>query len=308
VRNWSGRLSRPEARLFELCRARGLGPVVYSKGRFACGVAQPKGTRPVTRSVCEGAMNLLGFPVDAMSSFLTGLEKIELDDVLANASRRHFAARTVVTEEGDPAKHFFLLISGRARYFFVSRTGRKVILHWVGPGEILGGMTLLSEPKSYMVSAETIKPASMLVWSRDSIRKLLGLYPKLLDNALSFISEYLLLYRIAHAGLVCDNARERVANVLGDLANCIGHPLRQGVELHVTNEELASTANVTPFTACRFLSEWQRKGFIAKKRGRIIVFSPSNFISQTANRELSNLLRNGVRDRKREIEGARVAS
>jgi CRP/FNR family transcriptional regulator, nitrogen oxide reductase regulator len=253
-------------------------------------------------------MNLLGFPVGAMSSFLTGLEKIELDDVLSSASRRHFAAWTVVTEEGDPAKHFFLLISGRARYFFISSTGRKVILHWIGPGEILGGMALLSEPKSYMVSAETIRPASMLVWSRDSMRKLLISHPKLLDNALSCTSEYLLLYRIAHAGLVCDSARERVAKVLSDLAKCIGHPAKEGAEVHITNEELASTANVTPFTACRFLSEWQRKGFIAKKRGRIIVFSPSKFILQTANREFSNLVRNEGRDRKREIEGARVAS
>jgi CRP/FNR family transcriptional regulator, nitrogen oxide reductase regulator len=228
----------------------------------------------------EPQMNPWVSTADRISPFLAGLEKAELDAVLSSASRREFAARTVITDEGDAAKHFFLLISGRARYFFVSRTGRKVILHWIPPGETLGGMALLSEPKSYMVSTEAVKPASMLVWKRDSIRKLLGLYPKLLDNALSLISEYLLLYRIAHAGLVCDSAGERVANVLGDLANCIGHPLREGVELHVTNEELASTANVTPFTVCRFLSEWQRKGFIVKKRGRIIVVHPARFISR----------------------------
>jgi hypothetical protein len=66
------------------------------------------------------------------------------------------------------------------------------------------------------------------------------------------------------------------------LAKCIGHPAKEGVEVQITNEELASTANVTPFTACRFLGEWQRKRFIAKKRGRIVVFSPEKFIAQAA--------------------------
>ena len=44
-----------------------------------------------------------------------------------------------------------------------------------------------------------------------------------------------------------------------------------GVELDVTNEELASAANITPFTASRLLSKWRRSGVIAKRRGKILI-------------------------------------
>lgn len=231
-------------------------------------------------------MNLFGKSGYKFSPFLSGLAKPELDSVLAAASHRDLPGWTVFTEEGGPAREFFVLVSGRARYFFVSRTGRKVILHWIGPGEIVGGMSLLSEPESYMVSAETVKPTSMLVWKRDSIRHLLSLNPRLFDNALSFVLQYLLLYRIGHARLICDSARQRLASVLHDLAKCIGHPVENGIEVQVTNEDLASTANVTPFTTCRILSEWQRQGLVAKRRGRIILFSGTKLMSQARDQDV----------------------
>jgi len=37
-----------------------------------------------------------------------------------------------------------------------------------------------------------------------------------------------------------------------------------GVEFDVTNEDLARAANVTIFTVCRLMSEWQRTGGVVK--------------------------------------------
>ena len=48
----------------------------------------------------------------------------------------------------------------------------------------------------------------------------------------------------------------------------------QGVELAVRNEDLADEANVTVFTASRFLNEWQREGILVKTRGKIVLRSP----------------------------------
>jgi len=214
------------------------------------------------------------------SPFLGGLTQPEVSAVVAAASRHYYSPKTLVTEEGELANYFFLLVSGRARYFFLTEGGKKIILHWLLPGEIVGMMALLSEPMPYQVSSETVRQTSMLVWERGTIRSLLGRYPKLLDNALFVAAQYLLLYRLGYTALVCDSAKERLANVLGDLAKIMGRPLERGVELNVTNEELASAANVTPFTASRLLADWQRKGLISKTRSRIIVFSPTKFISQ----------------------------
>jgi len=74
--------------------------------------------------------------------------------------------------------------------------------------------------------------------------------------------------------LTCHNARQRLAELLVTLAGAIGRVTRSGIELDVTNEELASASNVTLFTASRLLNEWQRQGALTKSRRKVLLRSP----------------------------------
>ena len=85
----------------------------------------------------------------------------------------------------------------------------------------------------------------------------------------------------AHGALVSDTARQRLASVLARIAKSIGRPVPGGVELQVTNEELASAANITLFTASRILNEWQAARALTKHRGRIILHSPRRLFRLT---------------------------
>ncbi len=58
------------------------------------------------------------------------------------------------------------------------------------------------------------------------------------------------------------------------MAGGMGHKVEEGVEVAVRNEDLADEANVTVFTASRFLNEWQREGILVKTRGKIVLRSP----------------------------------
>ena len=75
-------------------------------------------------------------------------------------------------------------------------------------------------------------------------------------------------------GLACNSARQRVAQVLVTLARTIGKKTPGGVAVHITNEELANAARVTPFTASRLISEWQRNRALVKRRGNVLLMSP----------------------------------
>ena len=78
----------------------------------------------------------------------------------------------------------------------------------------------------------------------------------------------------AAIGLTHETAHQRVAHTLANLASTIGRRADRGIEVDVRNEELANEANVTPFTASRLLSAWQRKGILTKSRGKILLRSP----------------------------------
>src|SRR5579864_2813323 len=65
------------------------------------------------------------------SGFLEGLRPLALDEILAAAKPRRVAAHCLVTHQGRPADKLFMLTEGRARYFFVTEDGRKIVLHWL---------------------------------------------------------------------------------------------------------------------------------------------------------------------------------
>ena len=143
-------------------------------------------------------------------------------------------------------------------------------------------MSLLPNPSPYLVSTEMVRDGLVLVWDSVTIRELVTRYPRLAVNALSTASEYLALCIATHVAMTCHDARERLAEVLVNLTRGIGQEVPGGVELDVTNEELADAANITPFTASRILSDWQRNGAVVKSRGKILLRFPQRLFLHAA--------------------------
>jgi CRP-like cAMP-binding protein len=214
--------------------------------------------------------------------FLDGLAPPEMKAVLAAAKLRRYLENSVVTNQDHPAEHLFLLVSGRARYFYTTPDGRKTLLVWLPPGETFGGAAFLAKPLQYLLSTETVRNSSVLVWDRATIREFAVQYPRLVENSLLIAFDYMVLYRAMHVSLACHTARQRLATVLVNLAGGIGHAVPGGIELDVNNEELANEANVTLFTASRLLSEWQRSGMVLKNRGKVLLRAPAQLLSQEA--------------------------
>ena len=220
-------------------------------------------------------------PSDRRPQFLDGLHPSSRKTILSAATPRRFVANSVVTNQGHPANQLFLLTKGRARHFFLTDDGKKLLLRWLGPGDFFGGRTILSDPSSYLVSTEMITDSLVLVWDRTTIRGLIDRFPRLLENALLGASDYLTWHLTAHIGLVCLTARQRVAQVLITLGRTIGKETPGGIVLDITNEDLANAANVTSFTTSRLISEWQRNGALVKRRGKVLLRSSERLFLRT---------------------------
>lgn len=208
--------------------------------------------------------------------FFEGLTSSDVASIVAQATKRRFLARSVMAREGDPADHLFLMIHGRARGFCMTPQGAKVPVFWFPPGEVFGGAAFLSKSVDYLVSTEAVNNSTVLVWNRSTIRTLSVQFPRLVENALLIAYDYFVVYRSLHISATCQNARQRLAQVLGNLATGLGQQVAEGIELDIRNEELANEANITIYTASRLLNEWQRKGILTKSRGKVVVRSPES--------------------------------
>jgi CRP-like cAMP-binding protein len=212
---------------------------------------------------------------------LDGLSSTESKAVLEKATLRRLRANSIIAREGDRADAMFLLLEGRARHFTMTREGEKLVVDWIKPGHVIGVAALLKRRLKYVVSSEAVVDSFALVWKHDAILTVARLSPNLLENALEISGDYLARYRDLHIAVSYDTADKRVASVLEKLTREIGHKVNGGVELKISNEELANESSVTVFTVSRLLSEWKRKGLLVKGRGTIVLHSSEQLLKAT---------------------------
>jgi CRP-like cAMP-binding protein len=95
-------------------------------------------------------------PAVGTSRFLEGLEKSAIESIVAAAQVRQIAAKRTILTEGEPASHLFLLRTGQARYYKLTKAGNEILLHLLLPGDVFGLGTLLKHPPDYLGSGETL--------------------------------------------------------------------------------------------------------------------------------------------------------
>jgi CRP-like cAMP-binding protein len=212
------------------------------------------------------------------SKLLAGLDKSVLQNVLDAGQVRRIAPKTNVTVSGDRPDHLFLLIAGRAKFYSLTESGSELLLLWKVPGDVVGLVSLLANPPAYMASAKTVSECEFRVWDHATIRRLAKAYPQLTENGLRLALHYLNLYMNRHISVVTKSAELRLAEALVHLATDAGEVQPSGVEIDITNEQLSSLSDISPFTASRLLSRWERDGKLFKQRGRVTLLAPESLM------------------------------
>jgi CRP/FNR family transcriptional regulator, nitrogen oxide reductase regulator len=223
----------------------------------------------------KGNVDSRSASIAALSSrFLTGIDKAGLEDILGVAQLRRFPAGHNITTGGCRASNLYLIQSGRARLYHLTKAGELVLLAWLVPGDVAGLAASLKTPPSYMATAESTCECEALAWEHLAIRKLVSCYPLLAENALHIALAHLRTYIDRHVALVTKNAEARLAETLLRLSEQTGEFHPEGIEIRATNDELAAFASISPFTASRVLRNWDRAGTLSKARGRILLQDP----------------------------------
>lgn len=210
------------------------------------------------------------------SKVFAGLPDPALKEIFDAGRLRRVAPKTNVFVTGEEPDHVFLLESGQARVYVLTESGSEVVLVWVVPGGILGLPSFLADPPTYLVNAMAVTKCEFLVWDRDTIRRLVKTYPELHENGLRLALEYLRRYVKRHVNIVTNSAESRLAQELLQLASEAGVVQSPGIAIDITNEQLSSLSDISPFTASRLLSRWEQERWLTKQRGRVTLLAPED--------------------------------
>ncbi len=211
-----------------------------------------------------------------------GMRRDQTDTILSVSVRRAFRRSEIITTADSPASHLFLLEAGNVNFYVTTESGRMVLLRRLMPGDAFGIACILDQPMGYLATGTAVNNVEVLTWDHSNVRRLVSAYPRLCENALRIALRYIREYATRHVSLVSENARGRLAYTLMGLGSRAGHAKASGLEIDIKNEDLASLADVSPYTTSRLLQKWERAGVVEKRRGRVLILCPEALLEHQA--------------------------
>ena len=187
-------------------------------------------------------------------------DQSELRSVMIETSLRR---GEILFNEGDPGDRLYVLIDGKVKLGHTAPDGRENLLAVLGPGEILGELTLF-DPGPRSTTAKAVAPTHLLELQHKDLMAFLDTRPELAKHMLRALAQRLRRTNTALADLVFSDVPGRVAKALLDLADRFGERTDEGLYVphELTQEELAQLVGASRETVNKSLAEFVSRGWI----------------------------------------------
>lgn len=211
----------------------------------------------------------------ARTQIFQSLGPAELDTVLSRAMVRRITRGEVIRRRGDPGTGMVVIVSGRVRISLVSEDGREVTLTVLGPGEVLGEMTLLDGGES-SADATAQEDCMLLMIERTQFLRLLRSNSDLCLHLLAVLFQRLRRANAALEDMALLDLPTRLGRLLLRLSGDYGVTAPRGtrIEVKLSQKDLSSLAGASRERVNRQLRLWEEEGIIGKDNGRLLIMKP----------------------------------
>ena len=213
-------------------------------------------------------------PALVQAPIFAGLAQADLEAITGRFRPRRFTRDAALLLEGDPAEVYYLLAEGQVKVVQTSAEGVEVILHLLGPGDLLGALPNLNEG-TYPASAIALTEVVAYAVSPRDFDTILERHPSVAVYLLRFAASRL---RASHARLrelATERVERRIARTLSRLAGQIGQRTERGLILNapLSRQDLAELTGTTLYSVSRTLKDWERRGILIAGRGQVTILN-----------------------------------
>ena len=200
----------------------------------------------------------------------SGISPADFTGICSTARVKEFSRDEMLHFEGDAVERVLLLTAGFAKITKVGQGGAEVILRLAVPGDFLGAEGLIWCGK-HCTTAQVLRPCRAHVWDARVFKGLIERFPVLHQNMVSILGEHLRELEDRFREVATGRVGARVALQILRLLKRIGRPVRAGVEITLSREELAQMTGTTLFTVSRLLSAWEARGVVRPRREAVAI-------------------------------------
>jgi len=181
-----------------------------------------------------------------------------LDQIRKYGFRRQFGRNEVIFNQGDPAGEVFKIVSGTVRLCRYMPDGRRYIIDFLFPGDLMG----LVEGADLSVSAEAVTEVALHCYPRVCCDRLVEESPAMRTQLFSLISNDLAAAHQHLFVLGCQKAKERVASFLLRLAERLDICSGDLLGLTMGRQDIADHLGLTTETVCRMIACLRRERIV----------------------------------------------
>jgi CRP-like cAMP-binding protein len=216
----------------------------------------------------------------------SGLREEDLKRIRAIALPKHVAKKGILFSEGEEARGFYVILTGRIKLFKISPGGKELILHVVSAPDAFAEASLFLEGK-YPAFAQALSDSQLLFFPGREFIQLIERNPRLSINMIVSLSTFLKRLAVLIEELSLKEVSSRIAKYVMDLSTRgakEGKSLRE-VELDLSKTQLALRLGTISETLSRMLSKMKAKRIIDVQKNKIVIL----------NREALELLASGMK-------------
>ena len=181
------------------------------------------------------------------------LERIE-----AHGVRLSFARNEPIFAQDDPADQVYRIISGTVRVCRYMPDGRRYIVDFLLPGDLMGFV----ESPDLPASAESVTDVTLVAFPRACFDRLAEDNSDVRTQLLRHLSYNLLTAQQHLFVLGCQKARERVASFLLRLADRMGAACGDRLDLPMSRQDIADHLGLTVETISRTITGLRNTGAV----------------------------------------------
>ncbi len=202
------------------------------------------------------------------------LKEEDLKRMRAVASLRRVGRKEILFGEGEEAKGFYVVLSGKVKLYKMSPEGKEQILHIVSAPDAFAEAALFLEG-NYPAFAEALADSQLLFFPKRDFIQLIERNPQLSINMIVSLSHFLRRFASLIEELSLKEVSSRLAKYLIDLSIKSSkegkHP--REVDLDLSKSQLASKLGTVSETLSRTLTKMKAKGVIDVKKDRILILN-----------------------------------
>lgn len=181
-------------------------------------------------------------------------------------------AKEHLYREGDRIDEFYTIFEGWMILYKTLRDGRRLILRFALPGDLIGLHTDFQASSRY--SALALTPSVLCAFGKERFEAMVAEHPQIGMQAIQLSMQETALYQERLVALGRKSAEERIAHLLAELFYRLyphTEPLHCAAPFPITQEEVADAVGLTLVHVNRTLRRLRELGLIECANRRILV-------------------------------------